>query len=220
MPPPANLSGLAALLLLNAIQRAQASRLAFVRPSYPCPSVFIRGSRTWLVVCFPSSLPFLCFLLFRTCGWGVFSKPLRALAALARDQSLLAQAVSRAGLGTGLGNHGWTWMKKNASLAKSAKLAKGGGDGEWFLCQPLFKDLSGYCGGSGSRMACGAMGLNPGTRPPRTTTLQVLSNRLVTLSWRGGLLHALSRHGSESRNPAVTEAGPPGLAGWVFPFPG
>ncbi len=29
--------------------------------------------------------------------------------------------------------------KEDASLAKSAKLAKG--EGEWFLYQPLFKDL-------------------------------------------------------------------------------
>ncbi len=45
---------------------------------------------------------------------------LAGLAALARDQSLLAQADSRAPLGTGLGNHGWTQMntdEEDASLA-------------------------------------------------------------------------------------------------------
>ncbi len=38
-----------------------------------------------------------------------------------------------------------------------------------------------------------------------------LADRLVTVSWRGGLPHALSYHGSPSRDQAVTEAGPPGL---------
>ncbi len=67
-----------------------------------------------------------------------------------------------------------------------------------------------YPGGAGSRTPCRAMGLHPRTRPSRRPALQVLSARLVTLSWRGGLPHALSRHGSPSQDQAVTEAGPPG----------
>ncbi len=54
------------------------------------------------------------------------------------------------------------------------------------------------------------MGLDPRTRPSRRPDLQVWSDRLVALSWRGGLPHAPSRHGSASRDQAVTEAGPPG----------
>ncbi len=97
-------------------------------------------------------------------------------------------------------------------------------------------DWSRYPGGAGSCTPCHGMGLHPGTRPSRRPALQVLSDRLVALSWRGGLLHALSHHGSPSRNlhpgtsiphPASciphpggagsrTEAGPPGR---VLPGP-
>ncbi len=38
------------------------------------------------------------------------------------------------------------------------------------------------------------------------------STRSLTLSWRGGLLHALSRHGSRSRDQAAGDDGPPGRA--------
>ncbi len=44
------------------------------------------------------------------------------------------------------------------------------------------------------------MGLPPGTRLSRRPALQVLSDRLVMISWRGGLPHALSRDGSPSRD--------------------
>ncbi len=53
------------------------------------------------------------------------------LAALARDQSLLAQAVSRTRLGTGLGNHGWTQMNtddEDASLGINGATIRPGGD--------------------------------------------------------------------------------------------
>ncbi len=62
-------------------------------------------------------------------------------------------------------------------------------------------------GGRPSRSCC-ATGLHPRTRPSRRPALQVWSGRLVTLSWRGGLPHALSRHGSASRDQAVTEGRP------------
>ncbi len=66
-------------------------------------------------------------------------------------------------------------------------------------------DLSRYPGGAGSCTPCPAMVFiqGPGRRGRRLSNSG--SARSLTLSWRGGLLHALSRHGSPSRDQAVTD---------------
>ncbi len=73
-------------------------------------------------------------------------------------------------------------------------------------------DPSRYPGGAGSRTHCPAMVFIPGPgrhggRPSRSG-----STRSLTLSWRGGLPHALSRHQAPSRDQAVEDAGLPGPA--------
>ncbi len=85
------------------------------------------------------------------------------------------------------------------------------GEGEWFLYQPLFKDLPleivegrAPAGPVSPWVSIPGPGRHGG-RPSRSG-----STRSLTLSWRGGLPHALSHHGFPSRDQAVTEAGPPG----------
>ncbi len=69
----------------------------------------------------------------------------------------------------------------------------------FLLYQPWFKDLSGYCGGAGSRTPCRVMDLHAGTRPSRRPALQV---------WLVGVLWAKIPNGDPWDSPGLSAATP------------